>query len=60
MPDFTWCEKRGSFPLADFDEYQDVVQLELQDKELYVWLRLTGYDHSDALLATDEAGLAHV
>ena len=52
-----WCHKQGSFPLADFDEYEEVVKLAAIDKIDYIGLRLTGFDHSDALLATQEKEL---
>lgn len=49
-----WCHKQGSFPLADFDEYEEVAKLVALDRNDYIRLRMTGFDHSDALLATLE------
>lgn len=60
LSNLVWCHKQGSFPIADFDEYEDIVRLEVSDKEDYVVLRLRGFDHSDALLATKEQKWAYM
>jgi len=55
MKALVWCHQKGVFPLADFDEYNEVLKLVECDKNEYANLRLTGFDHSDALLAVKEA-----
>ena len=55
-----WCNKSGSFPLADFDEYEEVAKLEKKDRELYVSLRLGGYDHQDAQIAVTDSTVEFV
>lgn len=52
-----WCHKQGSFPLADFDEYEEVAKLAALDRNDYIGLRMTGFDHSDAFMATVEKEL---
>jgi hypothetical protein len=57
MSNLVWCHKQGSFPLADFDEYEEVAKLEALDRNDYIRLRMTGFDHSDAFLALQEREL---
>ncbi len=55
-----WSHKSGSFPLADFDEYEEVAKLEKKDRELYIKLRQGGYDHQDAQIAVTDSTVEFV
>ena len=55
-----WSHRSGSFPLADFDEYEEVAKLEKQDRELYIKLRQGGYDHQDAQIAVTDSTVEFV
>ena len=55
-----WSHRSGSFPLADFDEYEEVAKLEKKDRELYIKLRQGGYDHQDAQVAVIDSTVEFV
>jgi hypothetical protein len=55
-----WSHRSGSFPLADFDEYEEVAKLEKKDRELYIKLRQGGYDHQDAQVAVTDSTVEFV
>ena len=55
-----WSHRSGSFPLADFDEYEEVAKLEKKDRELYIKLRQGGYDHQDAQIAVTDSTVEFV